>query len=112
MADNINDVFLQVQEDAEQCGSAFAETALELFSDDEAELGSFVDKLFDFYYVADDRQFIDFLVLLSDVYGISLSPEIETYRTDDEGADVFISVCLETFLYAVMTAVGTERDLE
>ena len=106
MANNINDVFLKVQEDAEQCGSAFAQTALELYSDDETELGSFVDRLFDFYYVADNRQFIDFLILLGDVYGIPLSPEIETYRMDDDKADEFISAFLEHFFYSVLAAVS------
>lgn len=106
MANNIKDIFLQVQEDAEQCGSAFAETALELFSDDETELGSFVDRLFDLYYVADNRQFIDFIILLGAVYGIPVSPEIMTYRMDDEKADVYISNFLDTFFYAILDIVG------
>ena len=107
MADNINDVFLQAQEDAERCGSAFAETALELFSDDETELGSFVDKLFDFYYVADNRQFIDFLILLGGVYGIPLLPEIETYRADEDKADDFVSDFVEALFYAVLVATSS-----
>ena len=106
MADNLENVFLQVQEDADQCGSAFAETALELFSDDETELGSFVDRLFDFYYISDNQQFIDFLILLGDVYSIPLSPEIRTYKTDDDKADVFIATFLEAFFYAVLATVG------
>ena len=106
MDDKIKDVFLQVQEDAEQCGSAFAETALELFSDDETELGNFVDRLFDFYYVADNRQIIDYLILLGDVYGIPLSLEIKAYKTDDYKADVFIPIFLETFFYVVLATVG------
>jgi hypothetical protein len=108
MADNFENVFLQVQEDAEQCGSAFAETALELFSDDETELCSFVDRLFDFYYVADNRQFIDFLILLGDVYGIPLSPKIETYRMDDDKDDAYISTFLETIFYTVLADVGND----
>jgi len=108
MAINIKDVFLQAQEDAEQCGSAFAETALELFSDDETELGSFVDRLFDFYYVTDNRQFIDYLILLGDVYGIPLSPEIKIYSIDDDKDDVYISTFLETIFYTVLADVGND----
>jgi len=111
MANNINDVFLQVQEDAELCGSAFAKTALELFSDDETELGSFIDKLFDFYYISDNRQFIDFLILLGDVYGISLSPGIEKYKTDDNDADVYILSFLENVLFKATVAFTDKNYL-
>lgn len=105
MDDNIKDVFLQVHEDAEQCGSDFAETALELFSDDETELGNFVDRLFDFYYISDNQQFINYLILLGDVYGIHISPVFETYRMDDDKTDAFISSFLDSFFYAVLATV-------
>ena len=82
--------FQQAVNAAERQGRAFADTARDLISEDETGLDSFVDMLFDFYYSADNRQFIDFLTLLSDVYGIPLLPEIRAYRTDDEKSDVYL----------------------
>lgn len=96
--------FQQAMNAAERQGRAFADTARDLISEDETGLDSFVDMLFDFYYIADNRQFIDFLTLLSDVYGIPLLPEIENYRTDEEKADVFICNFLEVFFCAVLAA--------
>ena len=106
MDTNLINVFQQAQEDAEQTGSAFAKTVKDLSGDDDTELCSFVDILFDFYYISDNRQFIDFLILLGDVYGIPLSPEVKTYRTDEERANVYIFIFLETIFYAVLAAVG------
>ena len=65
-----------------------------------------MDMLFDFYYLTDNRQFIDFLALLSDVYGVPLLPEIKSYGADDEKTDIFISNFLKTFFWAVLTVIN------
>jgi len=98
--------FQQAVNAAERQGRVFADTARDLISEDETGLDSFVDMLFDFYYSADNRQFIGFLTLLSDVYGIPLLPEIKTYGADDEKTDIFISNFLETFFWAALTVIN------
>lgn len=98
--------FQQAMNAAERQGRAFADTARDLISEDETGLDSFVDMLFDFYYLTDNRQFIDFLTLLSDVYGIPLLPEIKAYGADDEKTDVFISRFLEVFFCAILAVIS------
>ena len=98
--------FQQAMNAAERQGRIFTDTARDLISEDETGLDSFVDTLFDFYYLTDNRQFIDFLTLLSDVYDIPLLPEIKSYGADDEKTDIFISNFLETFFWAVLTVIN------
>lgn len=98
--------FQQAMNAAERQGRIFADTARDLISEDETGLDSFVDTLFDFYYLADNRQFIDLLTLLSDVYGISLLPETKSYGADDEKTDIFISNFSEIFFWAVLTVIN------
>lgn len=109
MSYNKISMFQQTLVDAEQQGSAFAEIVKDSFSGNEKELGNFVDMLFYLYYLMDNKQFIDFLIILSNVFDAPLSPGFESYRTDDEKVNVFIPIFLETFFYAVL-AVGGEAD--
>jgi len=96
----------QLISNAELQGKALAKAVQHLIYKDETKFLKFVDGLYYFYELMDSRQFINFLILLGDVYDIPHLPEDVIFKTDKEKADAYISGFMEAFFYAALAVIS------